>query len=162
MLGNYFVSQNLSLVLPMSYFYFKRWQKMFISTSSCLLNFPGVVYIKYRRRQQLSNPWKHPCDESAWAVSKTPVIWYQVLTLCSSRGVKKPKWILILLSSVLSFALMQHMEYHCDNSDIPFLFISLVTVLFNTHQLYSTYKNNQVCFMLNSKWIYLQVLWPII
>lgn len=83
----------------MSYFYFKRWQNMFISTSSHLLNFSGVVYIKYRRRQQLSNPWKHPCDESDWAVSKTQAIWYQVLTPCSSRGVKKTKWISILLSS---------------------------------------------------------------
>lgn len=149
---------------PMSYFYFKRWQKMFISTSSRLLNFSGVVYINYRRRQQVSNPWKHPRDESDWALSKTQVIWYQVLTPCSSRGVKKTKWILILLSSercYLSFALMQHTEHHCDNFDIPFLFISLVTVLFNRYLLYSTYKN-QDCFMINSKWIPLQVFWPIL
>lgn len=165
MLGNYFLSQSLSLMWLMSYFYFKRWQKMFISTSSCLLNFSGVVYINYRRWQQLSNPWKHPCDESDWAVSKTQVIWYQVLTPCSSRRVKKTKWILIFLSSerwYLSFALMLHMEHHCDNFDIPFLFINLVTVLFNMHQLHSTYKNNQDCFMLNSKWIPLQVFWRII
>ena len=45
----------------------------------CLLYFPGVVYIEYRRRQQASNPWKHPSDGSDWAVSKTLVTRHQAL-----------------------------------------------------------------------------------